>query len=303
MNARLGGTLDGRYTPEKLTDALRAVCEVAGLDHSRRTLLRFVSNGVFLLDNEQVVVRLVLTPSLVHRTAKVVRVARWLAEHDFPSVRLLPDFPEELRVGAHTATLWRAVAHSGPAPSPDGLACLLRRLHELPGPDFELPLWDPLDDIQRRLVDAEDLDPADLALLTERCSSIRERLTSVESVLGFGVVHGDARLGNVIGGPDGPVLCDFDSVCLAPREWDFVPMAVGSLRMGRPAGEYQRFVETYGFDVTTWPGFGVLRELRELKLATSVLPVLRSNPAVWAEFHHRLACIRDRDETSRWTPY
>jgi hypothetical protein len=276
---------------------------VAGLDHRDHTLLRFVSNGVFLLGREQVVVRLVLSPSLAHRAAKVATVARWLADHDFPSVRLLPEFPTPLRVGTHVATLWRAVPSCGPDPTPEGLAGLLRELHGLPIPDIDLPGWYPLDDIRRRVHDAEELEATDRALLERRCDEIERDLRDFRSRLGIGVVHGDARLGNVIGGPAGPVLCDFDSMCLAPLEWDFAPMAVGTLRLGRPVREYQRFAAAYGFDVLAFPGFDLLRKIRELKLATSVVPILRSNPDIRDEFRHRLACIRTGDRDSRWTPF
>ena len=40
------------------------------------------------------------------------------------------------------------------------------------------------------------------------------------------VICGDAHLGNMIATPTGPVLCDLDTACIGPREWDLVPLAV-----------------------------------------------------------------------------
>ena len=112
-----------------------------------------------------------------------------------------------------------------------------------------------------------------------------------------------STLGNLIAGPAGPVLCDLDSLCAGPPEWDLTPMAVGRLRLGHPPERYQQLVEAYGFDVTEWSGFAVLRDLRELKITTSVLPILRSNPRIRGELRRRLDSLRRRDDGERWTAY
>jgi aminoglycoside phosphotransferase (APT) family kinase protein len=116
-------------------------------------------------------------------------------------------------------------------------------------------------------------------------------------------VHGDAHSGNVIVGPEGPVLCDFDSACVGPPEWDLTPLAVGRERFGDPAGRYRMLVDAYGFDVTSWAGFPVLRAVRELKLTTSVLPILRSHPSVREELRRRLADLRNGCTGARWSRY
>jgi hypothetical protein len=98
------------------------------------------------------------------------------------------------------------------------------------------------------------------------------------------------------------MLCDFDSTCSGPREWDLVPVAVGARRF--EYGDVQaRFARGYGLDVTTWPGFSALRRLRELQLVTSVLPVLGANPVLRPQWRVRVESLRRRDENARWTPY
>ena len=57
------------------------------------------------------------------------------------------------------------------------------------------------------------------------------------------------------------------------------------------------------FDVMAWPGFAVLRRLRELKLVTSLVPVLASRPVLQPEWRRRLETYRNEDEDARWSTY
>jgi hypothetical protein len=293
---------EGRFTSEKLAAVLAEVCSRAGLDHRGARLVKFTANAVFRLAKDPVVVRIAGSAGLLHRVDKVVRVADWLAEHEVPAVRLLPDLPQPVAVGPYLATVWQLVPSVG-RPTGGDLGILLRRMHSLPPPPVELPDWAPLDDVRRRLGDAEELAGGDRAFLQERCDELAERLAALRFPLGARVIHGDAHLGNVIVGPSGPVLCDFDSTCFGPPEWDLTPLPVGLHRFGGSGQSYRQLVEVYGFDVTDWPGFAVLRDVRELKLVTSVLPILRSNPDVRAELHRRLASVRSGDTSRGWSRY
>ena len=233
----------------------------------------------------------------------MARVARWLAHHDFPAVRLLPGVEQPIRVDDQLATLWTYIPEVGPRPGGADLATLLQRLHTLPHPRHSLPPWQPMNQIRRRLAEPEDLSPDDHAFLLDECDELEDQLGTLRYVLPPGVIHGDAFLGNVIAGPDGPVLCDFDSTTIGPREWDLIPAAVGSLRMNYPVNEHLPLAEQYGFDVIGWEGFPVLRRLRELKLVTSVLPILRSNPSIRSQWQHRMHSFKTGDTNVRWEPY
>jgi hypothetical protein len=302
MSRRLAGT-DKRHIRDTLVPVLAEVCAKAGFDHEGATLLRYVGNAVFRLRYDPVIVRIVLAPSLRHRVGKVVAVARWLARNGVPAVRLLDGFEQPLQAGEHLATLWHDVPATGPPPTGVDLARLLRRFHELAPPSFELPSWEPMTIVRGRLRDAQGIKLADRAFLERRCGEIEVALHSIEYHLPPGPVHGDAYLGNLIPGPDGPVLCDFDSACIGPREWDLTPLAVGQLRLGHPPEQYRSFAEQYGFDVTAWPGFAVLRQVRELKMVSGALPVLGGNPMVRAEFTRRLRSLRDGVDAAGWAPY
>jgi aminoglycoside phosphotransferase (APT) family kinase protein len=293
----------GRFTPERLTEVLASVCAVAGLDPRGARLLKFTANAVFRLKTAPVVVRIAGSTALRHRVAKVVLVADWLAEHDVPAVRLLPGLTQPVPVGDYLATVWQAAPSGGKRPTSRDLAKLLRTMHALPKPDFDLPSWQPLDDVRRRLGDAEELDPADRRFIEDRCAELAQRLAALDYPLTESVVHGDAHLGNLIHSPGGPLLCDFDSTCVGPPEWDLTPIPVGLRRFGGSRRAASAFAREYGYDVTRWPGFAVLREVRELKLATSVLPILRSHPGVVPELRRRLHSVRTGDTSAGWSRY
>ncbi|APU12144.1 MULTISPECIES: aminoglycoside phosphotransferase family protein [Actinoalloteichus] len=295
--------LDGRFTIAKLTVALGEVCARVGLDPAGATLLRFTNNAVFELADRRHVVRIVASARLRHRAEKVVRMARWLAENGVAAVRLPAGLDQPIYAGGQVATVWEAIPHVGSPPGAEELARLLRDIHRLPAPDFPLPTWRPLDDVRRRLADAEELSDRDRGFLERRCADVAERLLDLRFPLPQGVLHGDAHLGNLIPGPDGTVICDFDSACVGPREWDLTPLAVGAQRFLHPEEQQRLLAHEYGFDITRWSGFSVLRDVRELKLTTSVLPILRSNPGVRAQLQLRLDSLRSGDDSVPWTPY
>lgn len=296
--------LDGRFTREKLHAALIEICTAVELDYRGAELLRFVNNGVFRLAKHPVVVRIVLVPSLARRAHNAVRAANWLAEHGVPVARPLPDVPQPVHLGSHVATLWEEVPHSGPEPSGADLGKLLRQVHEVPTPPFPLMPWAPLDEVRQRLAfDAEGLPDADRDYLERWCDDLRDGLDGLRPELPPGVVHNDAHLGNLISGPAGPVLCDFDWTCVGMREWDLVPVTLGPLRFGRTDQVHRELAREYGFDVTRWDGFEVLRQIRELKMVVGVVSMLRSNPELRKEFRHRMNSIRGGDPSVVWEVY
>ena len=297
-----GIVLDGRFTAEKLRGVLAEACALLGLDPAGARLLRFTNNAVYALVTAPFVVRIVGSTRLRHRVGTVVTVARHFEAQGVPAIRLLGGIDQPLAVGGHLVTVWHQVPSIGrPATSAD-LARLLRQVHALPAPDG-LPEWAPFDAVRARVSDAEELVAADRAFLLDRCAEVENALATLDFPLPRGLVHGDAYPGNVIPGPDGPVLCDFDSSCVGPPEWDLTPQVVGRERFGDPPMHYRAFAREYGFDVTSWPGFTVLRAVRELKLTTSVLPILRSRPQVRAELFRRLDDLRQGRTGARWTRY
>jgi aminoglycoside phosphotransferase (APT) family kinase protein len=294
--------VDGRFTRSTLDHVLWRTCALLDLDAQGATLLRFTNNAVYSLATAPVVVRIVASRNLAHRAVKVVAVAEHLARHGVPAIRLLDGIDQPLDVGGHVVTVWQEVPPGGRAAGPADLGRLLRLVHAVPPPEG-VGEWSPLEDVQARIAEAEELEPGDRRFLLRRCAEVEAALGELEFPMPRALVHGDAHPGNVIAGPGGPVLCDFDSACLGPPEWDLTPVAVGRDRFGDPADRYRMLVEAYGFDVTSWDGFPVLRAARELKLATSVLPILRSHPRVRGELRRRLDDLRAGRTTSTWSRY
>lgn len=141
---------------------------------------------------------------------------------------------------------------------------------------------------------------ADRDFLLCRSAELAAAVAELQFALPTAVLHGDAHLGNVISGPERPVLCDCDSCAVGLPEWDLTPVAVGTVRFTKPAAHQRDLIETYGFDVRDWDGFEVLHGIRDLKLIAGVFPRTGSPPAVQAEFDHRMASLRAGRRFERW---
>ncbi len=100
-----------------------------------------------------------------------------------------------------------------------------------------------------------------------------------------------------------PIAKALDGVAIGPREWDLTPVAHGAERFGRPPEDYQAFAAEYGFDITGWAGWPVLRDVRELQLVTSVLDNIAGRPDVAEQLALRLNSILKGDRTVVWTRY
>jgi hypothetical protein len=294
-------------TAKGIAAVTAATARLTGLPIGDAELVKFTNNAVVRLPRAGAVLRIAGSDEVRAKVPVVVATARWLEALGLPAVRLLPGVPQPLQAAGHVVTLWRAVERGEVAPSAGGLAAVLRWWHAIDvPPPAELPAWNLVAFVRRRIDEAAGVGDDDLAFLRGELARVEDllgRLPDVEPLLPPGVIHGDAFLGNVVPSPVGPVICDFDGVSIGPREWDLAPVAVGALRFDYTAGLHESFVRTYGVDVTAWAGFPALRALRELQLVTSVLPTLEANPALRPQWRVRLDSLRGHDDSVRWTPY
>jgi hypothetical protein len=99
------------------------------------------------------------------------------------------------------------------------------------------------------------------------------------------------------------VLLDFEAVAVGPREWDLMPTAVARERFRLSEEHYREFADAYGFDVRTWAGYPVLREIRELTMTTWLMQNVGESAAAAAEFALRVASLRERDTRRVWTAF
>lgn len=290
-----------------IDEITRQVADVAGLDPRDPELLKFTNNAVVRLPAARAVVRIAGSGTVRGRLPGVIAAAEWLAAHEVPAVRLWPGLDQPVQAAGHLATVWVEVPDTGPAPTPTDLAVILQAIHVVGGPaPAGIPAWAPTSGLRTRLTEATGVDEATRSFLAVEIDAVETRLarlTEIEPLIPPGVIHGDAHLGNLIPAPTGPVICDFDSTRIGPREWDLTPAAVGALRFDYGGALHHDLAAAYGADVTAWPGFPTLRRLRELQLVTSVLPILAVNPALRQQWRHRLDTYRARDDHARWTPY
>src|SRR4051794_2945620 len=98
---------------------LAAVCNEMGLDVAGAELLRLGENALYVLPEAKVVVRIARSLAAVEDVRKEVRVARWLAETEFPAVRLADiTHDQPLIVDDHPVTFRRLIHAQPPDPSP-----------------------------------------------------------------------------------------------------------------------------------------------------------------------------------------
>jgi thiamine kinase-like enzyme len=296
-------TTNDEYTQSWPQTVLADICKRVGLDPSGARLIKFTNNAVFSLTTAPVVVRIPGSSPVGDRVEKIVAVARWLADNDMPSVRLIDEITQPVICGGHKVTLWHLVPSAECAPNGRDLGRILRRFHSLPSPPFELPAWRPVAGIRQRIESEDLLSLDDHTFLERKCDELEAALEKVTYLLPPGPIHGDSFMGNLIPAADGPVICDFDSTAFGPREWDLTPVAVGKLRFSYATDVHTELAEAYATDILSWQGFGTMRQLRELQLVTSVLPVLRSNPALIDQWRHRFRTFREGDLDATWTTY
>ncbi|QIJ65362.1 aminoglycoside phosphotransferase family protein [Streptomyces sp. JB150] len=263
-------------------------------------LLALGENAVFAFGG--LVVKVGRDAELLGRARRELAVAVWLEEAGVPAVRAAE--PEPLLVEGHPVTVWHRLPDPVRPAEPRDLAALLRIVHALPSPPFELPPRDLLGGVERWLrLAGEAIDPADAAYLRERRDGFVAAAAALTPRLPRGPIHGDALPRNVHIGPDGPVLVDLETFSADLREHDLVVMALSRDRYGLPAEAYDSFTAAYGWDVREWEGCAVLRGARETASCAWVAQHAPGNPKALAEFERRVASLRDGDPAVRWYPF
>jgi hypothetical protein len=299
--------------PHHLDDALIRASRVAGFPHRDHQLLRHVANAVYLLPDVPVVARVGYTAGVVTRSRRAVDIARWLARRGFPVTA--PAEPPtgvgqpvvlEAQAGPVAVTFWRYYPQTTDRTlEPTHLAAVARRLHALPDwPRIPLPRFTPLLAVRRALAEpaaTRALTATERTWLSHRIRQVRADYHQLDSKLGTGLLHGDLYLGNLLWGGRNPVLADWDTVCIGPREVDLAPTCT-AVRFGLAPAAVDRFAEVYGHDLRTWSGYPVLRTIRELSTLDTLIRSAPTRPASAAELRHRLGTLRRDDTATLWHP-
>ena len=295
-------TRDSGALPQR--EQLHAICDATGLDDRDAVLLHALSNAVYHLPHDGLVLRLATaTPPQLDRAHTVVAVCRWLAEHHGPT--LAPtDLPQPVIASATVATVWPYLPPSHP-PDPAALGAALRDLHAITAPPPPVPTYQPL----ARLYEALDLDatrdtPAlstdQHTWLTNHANRLRATYLGLTSHLGTGLIHGDAHTANLLYDPTPGrwVLIDFDHAAHGPREIDLLYAAPDHFHT--PATHRHTFTRAYGPNLLCWPGWRTLRDISEAHSLASYIRRAPTTPAAATELARRLHSLRTADPTTRW---
>ncbi|MFF0009995.1 phosphotransferase [Streptomyces sp. NPDC005374] len=302
------GEPDGgaEFTAEGLEPLLREACATAELDPRGAELLRLGSNAVYRLTSLPVIVRIARDRSVLAEMERAVHVTRWLETQDFPAMRVPAEVAQPLVVGGRVVTFWESVQEHEEYGTVGELADLLRRLHWLDEPEsLRLPYFDPLAKVAASLESLEGISGEDQTFLEERAASLGKDYDRLDFVLPFGMIHGDASIGNILRHRDGhAVLIDLDGFALAPREWDLVQTSMFYERYGwHTQAEYAEFVHRYGFDLMNWPGYETLADLRELMMVAWLGHQVTRNDRAAAEFARRVRSLRTGEGRDEWGPF
>ncbi|UIX30771.1 aminoglycoside phosphotransferase family protein [Streptomyces sp. GQFP] len=303
-----GGDQDGgtEFTAESLGAVLRDACRTAGLDPDGAELLRLGSNAVYRLSASPVIVRVARDPDALEEMERAVRVARWLEAEDLPATRVPAGVTQPLVIGGRVVTFWESVQEHEEYATVGELADLLRRLHWLEEPEsLRLPYFDPFAKLWASLGQMDGVTEEDRTFLEERAGKLNKDYDRLDFVLPFGMIHGDANIGNVLRHRDGhAVLIDLDGFALAPREWDLILTAMFYERYGwHPRAQYEEFVHQYGFDLLNWPGYEVLADLRELMMVVWLGHQVGTSEKSATEFKRRVRSLRTGIGRKDWAPF
>jgi hypothetical protein len=235
-----------------------------------------------------------------------VRVARWLAENEFPATRLadIAPFLQPFDAGGRLVTVWALVAQSPDPPTMTDLGLVLRGLHDLiPSPGLGLGPFEPFRDLPDRLKAAPpSVHNDDVEFLRQRGDELGEAYAGLSFELHEGPIHGDAHPGNLMRDTSGRVvLADLECFAIGPREWDIALPAAYRYGLNWLGDEdYRAFAEVYGYDVSQAPCFPVLRAMREVNMTAWLMQNVNEGEAIRAEFHRRMADLRNPDAPRRW---
>lgn len=278
--------------------AAAAVADVAAAAWGlgRPVLLRHGMNAIFRSGDS--VIR-VASPTVDASCS--IELAETLAAHGIPVVA--PARPDVVVADGLSATAWEFVDSSGDPVDWRAVGSIVGRVHALSVADLpttvptpspaSFPWWHfdaLLDDVGAAL------DPSarkGIQAVLDRWAgwSDWDRSDAV-------VCHGDVHPGNVIMTGHGPVLIDWDLLCVADPAWDHAMLTTYAARWGGDAAVYERFRLGYGDPAVDAELAASLGELRNVAATLMRVKAGRTDPAAAAEAEHRLRFWRGESDAA-----
>lgn len=292
------------FTLADASAALKVACAQIGVPSDGASLIRLGENALFLLPQDKIVVRIARNYDVLADATKEVAVAAWLRDIGIPAAEPT-DHAQPIVVLGHPVTFWRLVDDSGARPPLTDLAAILRQLHHAAvPPDLRLPQFRIFDRVADRIAGAPTLTHSERDFLTSRLAELQHDYLAMKFTLPPGAVHGDAHQSNLIQQPDGTILLiDFERFAFGPPESDLAVTATEYLIGWHTDADYATFCDTYGFDVTQWDGFPVIRAINELKMTTWLMQNVGESEQIAAEFRTRLASLHSDGAPRNWQPF
>ncbi|WP_189132228.1 aminoglycoside phosphotransferase family protein [Wenjunlia tyrosinilytica] len=293
--------LHGGFEKSEMYDVLERACAVAGLDSSESDLLRGHTNAVVRLRRAPVVVKIARKGTPPVKVGHTVAFVRWLMSQGFPTVPLHTGPEQPMVVNGHAVTFWTYLPPTAASITAADLAEPLKALHRLPPAPVPLPRLDNIAAIRTSLAATRTLPDADLAFLARVADQLEHALSGVAFVLPEAVIQGDPQHRNALRDRNRTVLCDWDTIAYGQPEWDLTTVEVHCRRFGYGQPHYASFADTYGFDVTAWSGYPVLRDIRELRMITTNARKAHHAPGTIAEVRRRIAGLRESEGDLAWS--
>ncbi|MGW4412458.1 phosphotransferase [Nonomuraea sp. NPDC004702] len=289
------------FTSQEAFATLQEVCQTVGLVTKGARLIRLGENAVFVLAAENVIVRIARSLAVIDDVRKEVAVSAWLRDQGVPAARTT-DHEQPLVVRRKPVTLWHFIDNDGSPVSLMDLAAALRSLHQLPVPaDLLLPKLDLLRRVPECISVTNVLSDEERQFLLKKYQDLQAAYEGLAFIHNPCAVHGDAHDENVIKARDGSVVfIDFECFSFGPPETDLGITAIERTLGWRTRAEYDGYAERYGFDVLTWEGYPIIRDMFELKMTTWLMQNVSEDRAIAQEFRHRLFCLQNPDAPRRW---
>ncbi|MBN9791795.1 aminoglycoside phosphotransferase family protein [Pseudonocardia sp. TMWB2A] len=277
------------------------------LDVRDAIMLRLGENAIFGLVPRGPVVRIARSMERWGDAEREVWASGWLASYGVRVCETV-DMAQPIPVSGHPVTFWQYIdGRRGRPEDVYQLGTLLRNIHSLEQPvsaNALLPRFDPLGRVAARIACAP-ICEADRISLSESLARISVEIEALEFQLPVTIIHGDAHVQNLMVPKGGdPVLIDLENISIGQPEWDLSVTATEWQVAGFWSDDqYQSFVDGYGFDVTTWPGFQVIKQAQAIKMTTWLMQNINESQEIRDEYELRMRTIRDGEPLRCWTPF
>ena len=133
-------------------------------------------------------------------------------------------------------------------------------------------------------------------------TELRARREQRPDGLAWAPIHGDAWEGNVVTTNTGTTLfLDLERASIGPPESDLISTAIKHSSFGWIDRDLNdEFARAYGYDVTTWVGLSLLRDLREMRMTCMATQAAGRQPELTDQAQLGLDCLRGRRGSRPW---